>query len=245
MDVESSMWATLALFATIFPLLITGVAAAEAETPRQAVERLLKGVAVMAGLYTVVNSIIFAGGWMMANVGETSSETPYAEAASHFGLESGEEYPLRLGSRISGTSGHVAVGGSLFYVYGEGSWNPATIVSLGFENSDGKSWIIEIPMNRVTFIQKSDANPSVVVHLVGYGYRMGFATTIHPGGCKLNVQFGWWLCEQSQSTVTYSASDEAERVGLAPIVARAFEDDRSSATITLTPEQYDALLKDG
>lgn len=238
---ESITWAVLAFLASI-PLFTVIVAAIEGKgTPSKRLKKLGVRLGVLAMLYCIANMMVFSFLSRAFSV-ERTHETEYAAAAAHFGLQSGVQYPLQLGSRFAGTSGHLAVDSGLFYTRGEGAWSPATAVSLGFENPDGRSWILEIPVSRITFIQDAGAKPSVVVNLNGSSYGPDFETTIDHGGC-LKIEWGWWLCATGEPTVTLSVSDDAERAGLAPIVAQAFSDGGSSATITLTPEQYDALLK--
>lgn len=206
----------------------------------------LKFSITLAALYCAANVAVF--GLSASSNGAnriTHPVIPYAEASVHFGLESGRTYPLKLGSRFAGTSGQMSVTGGLFSVYGEGSWTPATALSLGFENPDGRNWIIEIPISRATFIKSSSTEPSVKITLRGEGVDLGFSRTTVREPCSLEVQWGWWVCVEGATQITYSASEDAEKNGLAPIMARAFAEGNASAEITLTPEQYDALLKDG
>lgn len=205
----------------------------------KAVSSFLK---IMVALYTIVNIIVFVPSWLTANVNQ-EYRAPYAEAAEYFGLKSGVEYPLNLGSRISGTSGQSSVSGNWFYVYGEGSWTPATTLSLGFQSNSGRSWILEVPVSRVTFIQDADADPSVKITLRGDTRGLGFNMKKTNPGCDVKVLAGWWVCiPPDEPLYTLSASDDAERAGLAPVLAQAFAEGNASAEITLTPKQYNALL---
>ncbi|MDO5343983.1 MAG: hypothetical protein Q4F02_03705 [Candidatus Saccharibacteria bacterium] len=245
MSEESLTWAALAFLASI-PLFAVIVAATEGEGALdERLKKLRKRLGVLAVLYCIANMTVFTFSLSRAFSVERTHETEYATAAAHFGLQSGVQYPLQLGSRFAGTSGEMSVNGGIFSVYGEGSWSPATAVSLGFENPDGRSWILEIPVSRITFVQDAGAKPNVLINLNGSSYDPEFKATIDHGGCHLKIEWGWWLCAAGEPKVALSVSDDAERAGLAPIVAQAFSDGGSSATITLTPQQYDALLKDG
>ena len=115
----------------------------------------------VCALYVIANVVVYS---MTALPPRSESETraaTIAEISSHFGLESGKEYPLQLGERFAGTSGDMRVVGALFYTYGSGSWNPATGLSIGFSAEDGRSYILEIPTAKVTFVQSETAEPSV------------------------------------------------------------------------------------
>lgn len=201
-------------------------------------------IATIIVSYVVANLFVFGVSRGEALNARSTPKAPYTVAAGHFGLKSGKAYPLQLGSRFSGTSGDMSVSGGWFYVKGEGHWSPATAVSLGFENPDGRSWILEVPTDRITFVQDESADPSVNIRLNGDG-DLGIIKTRTPESCSLRIMAGWWVCEQGPVTTTYSVTPQAEQAGLSPIIAQAFAENAATATITLTPDQYDALLKQG
>lgn len=207
---------------------------AKAVTRRTAVTLLI--------LYISANAVALI---VTANRPSIAGMSTYTEVAAHFGLESGKQYPLNLGSRFSGTSGHMSVSGGAFYVYGSGSWSPATAVSLGFKSLDDRSWILEVPTSRITFIQEDGATPSMAVNLGDeWAAGLGFAQVNAPAPCTVRFDYGWWHCTFPEgNTTTQSVLPEAEKAGLAPVVSQAFTQGGATAEITLTPQQFDALLK--
>ena len=204
----------------------------------------------VCALYVIANVVVYS---MTALPPRSESETraaTIAEISSHFGLESGKEYPLQLGERFAGTSGDMRVVGALFYTYGSGSWNPATGLSIGFSAEDGRSYILEIPTAKVTFVQSETAEPSVKLDMGGgiWSNERDARVLIHRemSSCSVVIDAGWWTCRRDtlSETKNYEVSDDLDRQGLAPVVASAFGHHGSdaSAIVTLSPQAYNDLL---
>ena len=204
----------------------------------------------VCALYVIANVVVYS---MTALPPRSESETraaTIAEISSHFGLESGKEYPLQLGERFAGTSGDMRVVGALFYTYGSGSWNPATGLSIGFSAEDGRSYILEIPTAKVTFVQSETAEPSVKLDMGGgiWSNERDARVLIHRemSSCSVVIDAGWWTCHRDtlSETKNYEVSDDLDRQGLAPVVASAFgrHGSDASATVTLSPQAYSDLL---
>lgn len=204
----------------------------------------------MVVMYTIANVVVYI---MTVSLSRSESETSsatIAEISSHFGLESGKEYPLQLGERFAGTSGGMRVVGGIFYTYGSGSWNPATGLSIGFSAEDGRSYILEIPTAKVTFVQSETAEPSVKLDMGGgvWSNKRDARVLIHRemSGCSVVVDTGWWTCRRValSEMKNYEVSDDLDRQGLAPVVASAFgrHGSDASATVTLSPQAYNDLL---
>lgn len=211
---------------------------------------VFKNIVVM---YTIANVVVYSMTALspLPPRSETRAAT-VAEVTSHFGLESGKEYPLQLGERFAGTSGDMRVVGGIFYTYGSGSWNPATGLSIGFSAEDGRSYILEIPTAKVAFVQSETTEPSVRLNMGGgvWSNERDARVLIHRemSGCSVVIDAGWWTCHRDilSETKNYVVSDDLDRRGLAPIVASAFgrhnSDSDASATITLSPQAYNDLL---
>ena len=205
----------------------------------------------VCALYVIANVVVYSMTALppLPPRSETRAAT-VAEVTSHFGLESGKEYPLQLGERFAGTSGDMRVVGGIFYTYGSGSWNPATGLSIGFSAEDGRSYILEVPTAKVTFVQSETAEPSVKLDMGGgiWSNERDARVLIHRemSSCSVVIDAGWWTCRRDtlSETKNYEVSDDLDRRGLAPIVASAFGRDGSdaSATITLSPQAYNSLL---
>ena len=69
----------------------------------------------MVVMYTIANVVVYSMTALspLPPRSETRAAT-VAEVTSHFGLESGKEYPLQLGERFAGTSGDMRVVGGIF-----------------------------------------------------------------------------------------------------------------------------------
>ena len=203
----------------------------------------------VCALYVIANVVVYS---MTALPPRSESETraaTIAEISSHFGLESGKEYPLQLGERFAGTSGGMRVVGGIFYTYGSGSWNPATGLSIGFSAEDGRSYILEIPTAKVTFVQSETAEPSVKLDMGGgiWSNERDARVLIHRemSSCSVVIDAGWWTCHRDtlSETKNYEVSDDLDRQGLAPVVASAFgrHGSDASAIVTLSPQAYNDL----
>ena len=206
-------------------------------------------IRAVCALYVIANVVVYS---MTALPPRSESETraaTIAEISSHFGLESGKEYPLQLGERFAGTSGDMRVVGALFYTYGSGSWNPATGLSIGFSAEDGRSYILEIPTAKVTFVQSETAEPSVKLDMGGgiWSNERDARVLIHRemSSCSVVIDAGWWTCHRDtlSETKNYEVSDDLDRQGLAPVVASAFgrHGSDASAIVTLSPQAYNDL----
>lgn len=196
----------------------------------------------LAILYIIVNALVFPLSATMVDDPYRSATLP--EATAHFGLEAGKEYPLQIGDRIARTSGDASTHDRLFYASAS-ALAPSSGVSLGFENSSGKSWIFKIPTSQITFEKTAtnDAESKIVVHLdeEAHAPYSDFKVQREHTDCRLKVSWGWWLCDRSVTSESLVVSDEAERRGLAAIV----DNPNTSVVITLTPEMYEQLLHGG
>lgn len=203
----------------------------------------------VCALYVIANVVVYSMTALPPRSESETRATTIAEISSHFGLESGKEYPLQLGERFAGTSGDMRVVGALFYTYGSGSWNPATGLSIGFSAEDGRSYILEIPTAKVTFVQSETAEPSVKLDMGGgiWSNERDARVLIHRemSSCPVVIDAGWWTCHRDtlSETKNYEVSDDLDRQGLAPVVASAFGRHGSdvSAIVTLSPQAYNDL----
>lgn len=124
---------------------------------------LIKAIAAVTALYIAANFTIY--NWTgNSRLSETKKDMTLAEATASYGLKSDTEYPFDIGNRITGTAGSTTTRGGYFYLHNTSSWSPASSLSVGF-TANGKSYIFEIPMSHITFIQSEAAKPSMKVHM--------------------------------------------------------------------------------
>lgn len=181
-------------------------------------------------LYTIANGIV-------AFTSFTSQNSPTAtigDVTKSFGLKSGRAYPLELGERFSGTTGEVT--GDLFYTHG--SFSPSTSLSIGFEHA-GSSYILEFPTNAVTFKQTENTQPTVQLYLDSSAPSEETSFQTRFGACQWTYHDLWFVCEKKLLSNTLKVPAAVKQTGLSPIVSAHFQ----SATITLTPQMYQSLLK--
>lgn len=187
---------------------------------------------------------VFPTAWVVLNVVVlvSSLAPPYTpvptsiDAAREFGLESNVEYELVLGSRFGGTSVEAESNSGLFFANSYISSKPASALSVGFVHGD-KSYILDIPVSKITFVQTQEKTPSVSLRISEVKFA-GIDTRIEYDNCNFSFVNLYALCSQPITRATYTLSEKVERRGLAPIVAAYLD----SATVTLTHEMYDTIL---
>lgn len=233
------------MFASIVGMVVLAATLLMAYYTYQALEDIFLSVLMSAVAYGFL--AVGAYGITLVHAEAANTPAPYHEVFTHFGLESGKEYPLELGSRFAGSSGQLEVSGGLFYTTGSESWNPATGVSVGFDSKDGRSAILEIPNSRVVYVKDPDATPSLRIDINPEATHQGSNTPlITKGRGPCHAEFrGAWVCIPEYPDVALRVPELAERAGIGPVASEAFAESAATATITLTPEQYDALLKQG
>lgn len=202
---------------------------------------LIKAIAAVTALYIAANFTIY--NWTgNSRLSETKKDMTLAEATASYGLKSDTEYPFDIGNRITGTAGSTTTRGGYFYLHNTSSWSPASSLSVGF-TANGKSYIFEIPMSHITFIQSEVAQPSMKMHM-DYPLPAGKYTIRDTySACKKRIKYGWWTCENHHLKTETTAVVDGE---LPSLVQTAFSKFSSThATITLSPEQYNLLLTGG
>lgn len=175
----------------------------------------------------------------------------YMYVAEELGFESGREYPLTLGSRISGASGEssvstTVVNGFLFSGISttvESSLGPSSAISLSY-SYEGKSYIVEIPTSHVTFKQTTVDEPSATLWLNdGTSTYLGFQdwTPYTESSCRWTYMNLLPMCLWPPYEGTLrppQINQDVLELGLSPIIANSFV----RAEVVLTPEMYNQLL---
>ncbi len=237
-------WAALALAIYIVGGLICWVLASigweGSPSKRAELYAWLTGVSLFLVGVMVVNAI----SWSSSYDHKDDRTATVAEVVGKFGLTSGDEYPLVLGSRVSGSKGEGSVSGGFFSISGSMSVQPATATSVSFQNGNA-SYILELPTSKITFVQDANHAPTVKlylknldVHSSGLDGSDGTSVVYSYGECRVAVVNFWLNCVKPTTAVTVHLDDAVQRRGLSPVVADNFD----SATITLTPEMYKQLL---
>lgn len=180
-----------------------------------------------------------------------SEKLTYQHVAEQMGLVSGETYPLILGARVGGSTADINVAttvtSGLFSARAttnlQVSSAPASAISLSYTYQE-KTYILELPTSRVTFIQTESENPSVSVWLSGgSSYKLGEKVYAEYSVTDCDWKFKnllfmclWPPYDEPGPTakITKSVTD----VGLAPVIQASFD----RATITLSPDAYKQLL---
>ncbi|HVX24196.1 MAG TPA: hypothetical protein VG992_02535, partial [Candidatus Saccharimonadales bacterium] len=159
------------------------------------------------------------------------------QEAQQFGLQSGQTYPLVLGARLGGSDTNVSAHAGLFSANVAVSSKPDSALSVSFEHA-GKSYLLELPTNEITFIQSTTKKPSVTLNLASHTVYSGLIVTTNYSHCHFEIHNFATTCSRRVLSRTYALSSTAQLRGLAAVVSRSF----SSAVITLTPTMYQRVL---
>ena len=211
--------------------------------------KLAKVLQIALGLtlaITLVNTVSFIG-TMLA--GRTSMAT-VSEVAQEFGFESGKSYPLVLGNRFAGTMGELHVSSGLFSVSADAKFTPGTATTVSFDY-DGKSYMLELPTDYITFVLKDDVEPSIKMSLNHADMQVGGDPVMWKGvngeqtlverelsPCQPAIHYLMLLCDQEVLSKKVTLGPIVKQRGLSRVVREYFD----RAEITLTPEQYSQLL---
>ena len=173
---------------------------------------------------------------------EQKADATLSDVVSSFGLESGEEYPIVIGDKTTVDSGQVSYGGGMFYVKGEGQWTSSTSILVAFEGDNG-SYILEIPISRVTFdVRQNIEEASMSVYVPDTKQPEEVAYWQHSYTCNNSTwSYGWVRANCTALPSRLIVSDDVSRQGLSPVIADAFKES-AGAKITLSPSMYNNIL---
>ena len=191
----------------------------------------LAALAGICGAIIVIYSIVVAITCLAALTGENPSFSNSSIAKEAFGLESGKEYPLKFGERIQGSSGEATAHAGFFSASASVSMQPASALSIAFHYG-ARSYILELPMSKIVFLQRKNAPETVKIvvggsHYGGDRYGIHFDWVFHQGAPKPLKDQGWFqdLKQNGKLGEFLQARSVIE-----------------SVKITLTPQDYNKIL---
>jgi hypothetical protein len=192
---------------------------------------------VLAGI-VVINTATFAGA-------HSHNAYPEAISSSHvvqtFGLKSGASYPIVGGE---GANGPAKTGYFRDPTLIRTTPEKGSIVSVEFiHESNGrlKSYILEIPVSRITFDERIDAIPTLTLHLNAFSSDVLGKTVVDDSRpCEAVIRTGLLMCDRLIISTPQITADTVRR-GLARLVNEERLVD--SATFVVTPEMHDWIKR--
>ncbi len=182
--------------------------------------------------------IAFAGGGIFVNTHNSDSATTH-DVTEHFGLESGVAYPMDIGTRAGSPGGSALAQTGFFYSsarvdLANGSTMPLSFV---WQDEDGQEFVsmLEIPISKIDFRIDEVATPKAVLVLSNIRYDEEWTDAI-------------WRrtdCRSAIVNLTFATRCTGEMelyVSPGLTLPSAVSSSLSRATITLTQEQYNALM---
>lgn len=168
--------------------------------------------------------IIWAVGNVLLYEGQTSAykdkqtDATLSDVVSSFGLEPGREYPITMGG-ASGTS-----------------------ILVAFEGDNG-SYVLEIPVSRVTFdIRQDIKEASMSVDVPKTPEPRSVAYWQHSYACNNTWSYGWVRVDCTPLPSHLIVSDEVRSQGLASVMDGAFNKGSAGVKVTLPPSMYNNIL---
>jgi hypothetical protein len=202
---------------------------------------------VGAVLLIVVVYLASAGLWR-GFVAIDRSFNPYSysieEVLEAQGVKLNEPTPLALGATLAGPQGSFQTSGNStsFILLGStsysvsGSIQPGLAVRLGMRVGD-KNYIMSIPESKVHFVDQAGATPQATFALDGSQPATNPDFNYHYGSFW---GYGLWHADAEQPSV-HSARQWQHLVDQGP--GALIQEHLTSITLTVTPEQYEAYLK--
>lgn len=152
-------------------------------------------------------------------------------AAQYFGLRADTDYPLATGDQPVDTSFSIVNG------LAQSKSNAMLLVSF---TGKQQSYLLQLPLSRITFVQSTQATPSIRLHLRGYIYGV-IRKRVFTQGCTFHVRALQTECKPTYLGHRTTYNPVFRRLGLSSLVAKHL----SSARITLTPVMYQQIVSGG
>lgn len=204
---------------------------------RNAFKEFILGAAFLFGCGVLVVNVVSV---LISTDEKTLTYADGRVATKTFGLRSDKEYPLVVGSRIGGSSiASSAYGSAGFFsarAYVRTESQPASAISVSFTVKE-KSYILEVPVSKITFIQSTTAHPTVSMHINADTFN-GITYNYAYNGHRCGLRNFWFVCFPKLAQTNVEIDADTTRRGLAPIVG----DYLDSAVFTLTPAMYKEIL---
>ena len=223
-------------------LLSLSIALAVTNEGEEKPKMIATAALVMIILYAIANAAVY-GGTMPYKPKERLAT--FAEAATIYGINSGDSYPLSLGDKSVSLSGEMTVTGNMFYVNGQAVFQGGTTLLVGFQHNNGIREILEIPLSSVDFVIIPDDEMStmsidlsaVAEAATGYEVQETF-----DNDCRPSILFGWWTANCTTSVQSFSISPSTNE-GLANLLKRAFaSSSNGKVAMSVTEAQYRQIL---
>ena len=188
-----------------------------------------------AGVFTAWFLTLSLIGNFFVYMGSLAYTTPTVgtnDVLAELGLEPGKAYPLRLGSRLGGSSIDVEGRGRYFSVRSQ----PGSALSVDFRNGS-QGVILELPVSGLTFPIEENTLPQVQMYFKPNNFSGQARFDAVPGDCEVTIKTLVVMCDRP---ITYKLVlyDQLRRDGLAPLVRDTFQ----SASLTVSQEMYNAIL---
>lgn len=180
------------------------------------IKRALYVFLIVFSVWALVNILLYAE--QTSHYKEERTDATLSDVVSSFGLEPGKEYPITIGG-ASGTS-------ILVVFYG-----------------DNGSYVLEIPVSRVTFdIRRGVKEASMSVDVPKTPEPRSVAYWQHSYACNNTWSYGWVRVDCTPLPSHLIVSDDVRSQGLISVMDGAFNKGSAGVKVTLPPSMYNNIL---
>lgn len=232
-------WFFAAVVCSCLGLLVSlSIALAVTNEGEEKPKMIATAALVMIILYAIANATVYGG--TMPYKPEERLAT-FAEAATIYGINCGDSYPLSLGDKSVSLSGEMTVTDNMFYVSGQATIQGGATLLVGFQHNNGVREILEVPLSSVDFVIIPDDEMSTMSIDLSAVTQTATGYEVHETFDK-DCRFGWWTANCTTSVQSFSISPSTNE-GLANLLKRAFaSSSNGKVAMSVTEDQYRQIL---
>jgi hypothetical protein len=180
------------------------------------IKRALYVFLIVFSVWALVDILLYAE--QTSHYKEERTDATLSDVVSSFGLEPGKEYPITIGGASD------------------------TSILVAFEGDNG-SYVLEIPVSRVTFdIRRGVKEASMSVDVPKTPEPRSVAYWQHSYACNNTWSYGWVRVDCTPLPSHLIVSDEVRSQGLASVMDGAFNKGSAGVKVTLPPSMYNNIL---
>lgn len=180
------------------------------------IKRALYVFLIVFSVWALVDILLYAE--QTSHYKEERTDATLSDVVSSFGLEPGKEYPITIGGASD------------------------TSILVAFEGDNG-SYVLEIPVSRVTFdIRRGVKEASMSVDVPKTPEPRSVAYWQHSYACNNTWSYGWVRVDCTPLPSHLIVSDDVRSQGLISVMDGAFNKGSAGVKVTLPPSMYNNIL---
>ena len=155
---------------------------------------------------------------------------------------------MLVGDRFVADRGNLDLGGGFMSVKGKGEWSSKTTILMSFQSSEG-TYILEIPVSRITFNIQQDAEEGYFRLDIGEDSTLpreeAYWARSYVKDCEPSTwSYGWVMppnCATKPTGDQLVISDQLRNRGISSLMDEVFKES-ARVELTLSPSMYNDIL---